>query len=66
MAGAFGMLSAKYDLSLEVAAPLIQQLQAQPFGTSVVATGTSCRHQIRHLANVRLRHIAELLAEGLA
>jgi Fe-S oxidoreductase len=65
MAGAFGMLSAKYDLSLEVAKPLIQQVQDQPFGTSVVATGTSCRHQIKHLANVRLRHIAELLAESL-
>jgi len=65
MAGAFGMLSSKYDLSLEVAKPMIRQIQDQPFGTSVVATGTSCRHQIKHLANVRLRHIAELLAESL-
>jgi Fe-S oxidoreductase len=66
MAGAFGMMSSKYDLSVEIARPLIDQLVAQPYGTTVVATGTSCRQQIKHLANVRLRHIAELLAESLA
>jgi Fe-S oxidoreductase len=65
MAGAFGMLASKYQLSVDVARPLIDQVQAQPFGTTVVATGTSCRQQIRHLSNVRLRHIAELLAESL-
>jgi FAD/FMN-containing dehydrogenase/Fe-S oxidoreductase len=65
MAGAFGMMSSKYDLSVAVARPLIEQLQAQPFGTTVVATGTSCRQQIKHLANTRLRHVAELLAESL-
>jgi FAD/FMN-containing dehydrogenase/Fe-S oxidoreductase len=65
MAGAFGMMSAKYDLSVAVARPLIEQIQAQPFGTTVVATGTSCRQQIKHLATARLRHVAELLAESL-
>lgn len=65
MAGAFGMMTSKYDLSVAVAKPLIEQVQSQPYGTTVVATGTSCRQQIRHLANVRLRHIAELLAEAL-
>jgi Fe-S oxidoreductase len=66
MAGAFGMLSSKYDLSTAIAKPLIDLIRAQPFGTTVVATGTSCRQQIKHLANARLRHIAELLAESLA
>jgi FAD/FMN-containing dehydrogenase/Fe-S oxidoreductase len=66
MAGGFGMQADKYELSLKVAAPLIEQLMAQPFNTTVVASGTSCRHQISHLANVRLRHMAELLAEALA
>lgn len=66
MAGAFGMLASKYELSLKVAEPLADQLRILPFGTSVVATGTSCRHQIKDLTNVRLRHIAELLAESLA
>jgi Fe-S oxidoreductase len=44
---------------------LIQQVTHQPYGTPVVASGTSCRHQIAHLARVRLRHMAELLAESL-
>jgi len=66
MAGGFGMQAAKYELSLKVAEPLVEQIKAQPFNTTVVASGTSCRHQISHLANVRLRHMAELLAESLA
>jgi len=65
MAGAFGALESKYELSLKVAEPLAQQIKGQPFGTAVVASGTSCRHQISHLAAVRPRHMAELLAEAL-
>ena len=66
MAGAFGMLESKYDLSVKVAEPLIQKIMNQPFGTTVVASGASCRQQIQHLATVRLRHMAEVLAESLA
>ena len=66
MAGAFGMLESKYELSVKVAEPLIQKIMNQPFGTTVVASGASCRHQIQHLATVRLRHMAEVLAESLA
>lgn len=65
MAGAFGMLEAKYELSLKVAEPLVEKLKALPFGTTVVASGTSCRHQIQHLVPVKLRHMAEVLAEAL-
>ena len=65
MAGAFGMLESKYELSLKVAEPLAQKVRGQPFGTVVVASGTSCRHQIEHLAPVRARHLAEVLAEAL-
>lgn len=65
MAGAFGMLEKNYELSLKVAEPLMQQVRNQPFGTTIVASGTSCRHQIAHLAPVRPRHMAELLAESL-
>ena len=49
MAGAFGALEENYELSLKVAEPLAQQVRSQPFGTLVVASGTSCRHQIDHL-----------------
>ena len=52
MAGAFGTLESKYELSLKVAEPLAQKVRAQPFGTVIVASGTSCRQQIEHLAPV--------------
>jgi FAD/FMN-containing dehydrogenase/Fe-S oxidoreductase len=66
MAGAFGMLESKYELSLKVAEPLIHAVRNQPFGTTVVASGASCRQQIQHLAPVRLRHMVEVLAEALS
>ncbi len=65
MAGAFGMLAAKYDLSLKVAAPLVEKVMHQSPQTVVVASGTSCRHQIDDLTPVHPRHMAELLAEAL-
>ncbi len=65
MAGAFGALEANYELSLTVAEPLARQVREQPFGTVVVAAGTSCRQQIAHLAPVRPRHMAEVLADAL-
>jgi Fe-S oxidoreductase len=65
MAGAFGALESKYELSLKVAAPLVQQIGAQTTGTIIIASGTSCRHQIEHLTPVRPKHMAELLADAL-
>jgi FAD/FMN-containing dehydrogenase/Fe-S oxidoreductase len=65
MAGAFGAIDSKYELSLKIAESLIQQVRGQPFGIVVVASGTSCRHQIGHLAPVRPRHMAEVLADAL-
>ncbi len=66
MAGAFGMMESKYELSVKVAEPLIRAVRNQPYGTTVVASGASCRQQIQHLAPVRLRHMVEVLAEALA
>jgi FAD/FMN-containing dehydrogenase/Fe-S oxidoreductase len=65
MAGAFGALESKYDLSLEVAQPLVDLVAALPEGTVVVASGTSCRHQIEHLTAAHPKHMAELLADAL-
>ena len=65
MAGAFGMLESKQELSLAVGKPLVEKIRALPFGTTVVASGASCRHQIDHLAPVRARHLAEVLADAL-
>ena len=66
MAGAFGMLDEKYELSVKVAEPLVEQIRRQPEGTVIVASGTSCRHQIEHLTPVRPKHMAEVLAAALA
>jgi Fe-S oxidoreductase len=66
MAGAFGALAEKYDLSLQVAADLIDKISNQPIGTEIIASGTSCRHQIVDLMSTRPRHMAELLAEAIA
>jgi FAD/FMN-containing dehydrogenase/Fe-S oxidoreductase len=66
MAGAFGALAAKYDLSVQVAEPLVAQIRQQPADAVVVASGTSCRHQIEHLTPARPRHMAEVLAAALA
>jgi Fe-S oxidoreductase len=65
MAGAFGALRENYELSVKVAGPLLEAIRDVPYGTSVVASGTSCRQQIAHLAPVRARHMAELLASAL-
>jgi Fe-S oxidoreductase len=65
MAGSFGMLESKYDLSLKVAEPLIQVVRHQPFGTTFVTSGASCRNQVSHLAPVKSRHLAEVLADAL-
>jgi Fe-S oxidoreductase len=65
MAGAFGALAEKYDLSLQVAQRLLDQIDNHPAGTEVIASGTSCRHQISDLTSIRPKHIAELLAEAL-
>lgn len=65
MAGAFGSMRDKYDLSLKVAAPLLSQVSTLEPGTVLVASGTSCRHQLEHLADVHPLHIAELLSGAL-
>ena len=66
MAGSFGMMASKYELSLRIAQPLVEQIKQQPYGTTIVLSGTSCRHQVRHLVTVRAMHMAEVLAEALA
>jgi FAD/FMN-containing dehydrogenase/Fe-S oxidoreductase len=66
MAGAFGALAEKYDLSIRVAQRLLDQIDAQLPATKVIASGTSCRHQITDLTNRRPKHMAEVLAEALA
>ncbi len=65
MAGAFGMVASKYDLSLQVAQPLVDKVNALEPGAQLVASGTSCRHQIGDLTERKPVHMAELLASAI-
>jgi FAD/FMN-containing dehydrogenase/Fe-S oxidoreductase len=65
MAGAFGMLAGSRELSHQVAEPLVSALDALPAGAAVVASGTSCRHQIADLTDRQPLHLAEFLARRL-
>jgi Fe-S oxidoreductase len=64
MAGAFGALAEKYELSVQVAKDLLEKIDKE-HPNVVVASGTSCRHQISDLTNVRPKHMAELLAGAI-
>jgi Fe-S oxidoreductase len=66
MAGAFGALAEKYELSVQVAADLLNKIDNQPPAAEIIASGTSCRHQIVDLTNARPKHMAELIAEAIA
>ncbi|MFN2542109.1 MAG: FAD-binding and (Fe-S)-binding domain-containing protein [Chthoniobacterales bacterium] len=65
MAGAFGALAEKYELSTQVGELLIRKIDNQPPGSEIVASGTSCRHQIVDLTKAQPKHMAELIAEAL-
>lgn len=65
MAGAFGQMKEKYALSVQVAKPMVEQINNLTAGTEIVASGTSCRHQIDHLTDAKPIHLAELLAGAL-
>ncbi len=65
MAGAFGQMKSKYELSLQVAKPLVDQINSLTAGTEIIASGTSCRHQIDHLTDAKPLHMAELFAQAL-
>ena len=62
MAGAFGYEKQHYDVSVKIAnLELIPAVNANPTAP-VIATGTSCRHQIRDLTGRVALHPLEVLA----
>jgi Fe-S oxidoreductase len=65
MAGAFGMMESKRKLSLQVAAPMLEKIRAEGPDVIVVASGTSCRHQISELSTTKPKHIVEVLADAI-
>ncbi len=62
LAGNFGMEEGHYDVSVAIAAGhLLPALSAAPPDAVLLADGFSCRTQAEQLADVRGRHLAELL-----
>ena len=62
MAGSFGYEKEHFDISVQIAnLQLIPSLNAAP-DASVIATGTSCRHQIKDLTGRKALHPLEVLA----
>jgi Fe-S oxidoreductase len=65
MAGAFGYEKEHYDLSVRIAElGVLPAVQAHP-DALLVATGTSCRHQLRDLTGRHPVHPVEVLAAAL-
>ena len=65
MAGSFGFEREHFDLSVAIAnLDLLPALQKNPEAT-VIAPGTSCRHQIKDLAERRAWHPLEVIAQQL-
>ena len=66
MAGAFGYEKQHYDISVKIAnLELVPAVSANP-SAAIIATGTSCRHQIRDLTGRRALHPLEVLAGAAA
>lgn len=65
MAGSFGFEASHFDVSAKIAElSLLPSLRAAP-GATVAAAGTSCRHQIKDLAQRRALHPLEVLERQL-
>ncbi|MCZ6735011.1 MAG: hypothetical protein O7C65_04395, partial [Planctomycetota bacterium] len=65
-AGAFGYEAEHYDTSMAIAGlDLLPAVDAATDDTVLIASGTSCRHQIRDGAGRDAVHIARVLATAL-
>jgi Fe-S oxidoreductase len=66
MAGSFGYEKEHYDLSMQIGElVLFPTVRAQTIETEIVASGTSCRHQIHDGTQRHAKHTAEILYEAL-
>jgi len=62
MAGSFGYTRTRYDLSMKIGElTLLPAARSAPESVTIVAPGTSCRHQIHDGVSRRSEHPAELL-----
>ena len=66
MAGSFGYEQEHYDISMQVGElVLFKTLRSLDAETAIVASGTSCRHQIKDGTGKRAIHSIELLFKAL-
>ena len=67
LAGNFGFERGHYEVSVACAEEqLLPSVRAAEPGAALLADGFSCRTQLADLGGYRARHLAEVLAEGLA
>ena len=66
MAGSFGYEKEHYSLSMQIGELiLLPTVRELPPDVEVVASGTSCRHQIKDGTGRRAKHVVEVLYEAL-
>jgi FAD/FMN-containing dehydrogenase/Fe-S oxidoreductase len=66
MAGSFGYEKEHYDLSMQIGElVLFPTVRSQPVEVDIVASGTSCRHQIHDGTKRHAKHAAEILYAAL-
>jgi FAD/FMN-containing dehydrogenase/Fe-S oxidoreductase len=67
MAGAFGYEAEHHDVSLKIGElSVLPKMRAADTATTLAASGTSCRHQIRDGAGREALHVARILDEATA
>jgi Fe-S oxidoreductase len=66
MAGSFGYEAEHYDVSIRMAEMSLLPAVRANGNATVVADGTSCRHQIADGTGREAWHVARVLEQGLA
>ena len=66
MAGVFGYASETYEVSMQMGEQsLFPAVREAPPDTTIVADGSSCRHQIQHGTGRRAVHVSRVLRQAL-
>ena len=62
MAGSFGYEKEHFEVSQKIGEEiLIPAVKSMKEGTTLVANGFSCRHQIEHFTGVKAKHWVEVI-----
>ena len=67
MAGDFGYTTDHYEISRQIGEDrLFPAIRAADDATTLIASGTSCRHQIDHFTGRHPIHLVQALARAIA